>query len=73
MKWTPPNVASIPPRNSEGIGCGASVHGVNSKDPQRTEFFGLEGVGDASTNVDDVTGVADDANCADSVPTDGTN
>jgi hypothetical protein len=73
IKWIPPNVASILLRNSEGIGCDASVHGVNSKDPQRTEFYELEGVGDSSTNVADVTRAADDVSCTESFPIDNAN
>ena len=72
MKWTPPKVASILPRNSEEIGREASARGVNSKEPQQTKFLGLEGVGEFSTNAADVTG-ADDMPCADSLPTDGAN
>ena len=60
MKWTPPKVVSILPRDSVEIGCDTSVCGVYSKDPQRTELLGLDGVGDSSTNAADVTGTADD-------------
>jgi hypothetical protein len=49
------------------------VRGVNSKDPQRTEFLGLGGVGDSSMNAADVTGTADDIPCTDRFPTDGAN
>ena len=73
MKWTPPKVVSMLPRDSVEIGCDTSVRGVYSKDPQRTEFLGLGGVGDSSTNAADVTGTADDIPCADRVPTDGAN
>jgi hypothetical protein len=36
---------------------------VNSKEPPRTEFLGLEGVGEVSTNDVDVTGASDDMPC----------
>jgi hypothetical protein len=66
------------PRNLEEIGCGASLCGVNSRDPQWTGYLkpkivGDDGVGEANTNAADVTGGADDMHCADRVPTDGTN
>jgi hypothetical protein len=78
MKWTPPNVVSMLPRNSEGVERNALLHGVNSKDPQRTgslepEGVGDDGVGDVSKNAADVTGAADDVPCTDRVPTDGAN
>ena len=78
MKWTPPNVASMPPRNSEGVGRDALLRRVNSKDPQRIgslepKGVGDDGVGDVSENAADVTGATDDMPCADRVPTDGAN
>ena len=53
--------------------------GVNSKDPKRIEFPELgdegadDGVGDAGGVVDDMIEAADDAPCADRIPTDGAN
>jgi hypothetical protein len=41
--------------------------------PGNAHHEGLEGVGDASTNVADVTGAADDVPYADSFPTDSAN
>jgi hypothetical protein len=78
MKWTPPNVVSMSPRNSEGVGRDTLLRGVISKDPQRTgslepEGVGDDGVGDTSKNAADVTGAADDVPCADRFPTDGAN
>ena len=61
------------PRDSAEIRCDTSVCGMNSKDPQRTESFGYDGVGDSSTNAADVTGTADDLPCANRLPTDGAN
>jgi hypothetical protein len=73
MKWTLPKVASILLHSSEGIGQNSSARGLYSKEPQRTEFLGLEGVGDVSTNIVDVTGATDDMPCTDRFPIDGVN
>jgi hypothetical protein len=73
MKWTPLKVEFKLPHGSAEIKREASVCGTNSKDPQRTESFGSDGVDDSSTNAADVTGTADDLPCADRLPIDGAN
>ena len=68
-----PTQNQVPAHDPVEIRRDASACGTNSKDPQRTESFGSDGVGDSSTNAADVTGTADDLPCADRVPTDGAN
>ena len=79
MKWTPPNVVSMSPRNSKGVGRGVPLRGVNSKDPKRIEFPELddEGAdddfGDADPKEAGEIGAADEVPCTDRFPTDGAN
>jgi hypothetical protein len=78
MKWTLPNVVSMPLRNSEGAERDVSLRGVNLKDPQRIGFLELEDVGaddigDVGENATDMTGADDEVPCTSRFPTDGAN